>query len=285
MSEIIAAFFTTENLIALATLTGLEIVLGIDNVIFLAILVAKLPAEQRPKARFIGLSLAMFARIGLLLSITWVMTLTNPLFGFFGHEISGKDLILILGGLFLIAKSTHEIHHKLESAGLEEHHGGGGGGKASWTSILIQIVLIDIVFSLDSVITAVGMVNPAAGAAAAGSLELTADGQAKIAVMVVAVILSIIVMIAFAGKIGDFVEKHPTIKILALSFLILIGVMLMVEGFDGHVNKGYIYFAMAFSLAVEVINMKLRKKATPKVGGITGTPMPEGHVIKDEPKA
>jgi predicted tellurium resistance membrane protein TerC len=282
MSDVIAAFFTTENLIALATLTGLEIVLGIDNVIFLAILVAKLPPEQRPKARFIGLSLAMFARIGLLLSITWVMTLTNPLFTVFSQEISGKDLILILGGLFLIAKSTHEIHHKLESAGLEEHHGGGGGGKASWTSILIQIVLIDIVFSLDSVITAVGMVNPTAGAAA-GTLELTADGQAKIAVMVVAVIISIIVMIVFAGKIGDFVEKHPTIKILALAFLILIGVMLLVEGFDGHVNKGYIYFAMAFSLAIEFLNMTLRRKSTKaKVGGITGTPNPEGHVLKDE---
>jgi predicted tellurium resistance membrane protein TerC len=284
MYDVLAALFTSENLIALATLTGLEIVLGIDNVIFLAILVAKLPPEQRPKARFIGLSLAMLARIGLLLSITWVMSLTNALFTLWGHEISGKDLILILGGLFLIAKSTHEIHHKLESAGLEEQQHA-GGGKSSWTSILIQIVLIDIVFSLDSVITAVGMVNPAAGAAAAGSLALNADGQAKLAVMIIAVILSIIVMIAFAGKIGDFVEKHPTIKILALSFLILIGVMLMVEGFDGHVNKGYIYFAMAFSLAVEVINMKLRKKTKPKIGGITGTPMPEGHVIKEEPKA
>lgn len=283
MSDVLAALFTTENLIALATLTGLEIVLGIDNVIFLAILVAKLPKEQRPKARFIGLSLAMIARILLLLSITWVMSLTNPLFTVLGQEISGKDLILILGGLFLIAKSTHEIHHKLESAGVEEHQTA-GGGKGSWTSILIQIVLIDIVFSLDSVITAVGMVNPAAGAAAAGSLALNADGQAKLAVMIIAVVLSIIVMIMFAGKIGDFVEKHPTIKILALSFLILIGVMLMVEGFDGHVNKGYIYFAMAFSLVVEVINMNLRKRTKAKVGGITGTPMPEGHVIKDEPK-
>ena len=280
MYDVLAALCTSENLIALATLTGLEIVLGIDNVIFLAILVAKLPPEQRPKARLIGLSLAMFARIGLLLSITWVMSLTNTLFTVFGQDISGKDLILILGGLFLIAKSTHEIHHKLESTGDDGHHSGGGGGHASWGSILIQIVLIDIVFSLDSVITAVGMVNPAAGAAAAGSLALNADGQAKLAVMIIAVVLSIIVMIMFAGKIGDFVEKHPTIKILALSFLILIGVMLMVEGFDGHVNKGYIYFAMAFSLAVEFINMKLRKKAKPKVGGITGTPMPEGHVLK-----
>jgi predicted tellurium resistance membrane protein TerC len=284
MYDVLAALCTSENLIALATLTGLEIVLGIDNVIFLAILVGKLPPEQRPKARFIGLSLAMFARIGLLLSITWVMSLTNNLFTLWGHGFSGKDLILILGGLFLIAKSTHEIHHKLEGAD-DDVHQAGGGSKSSWTSILIQIVLIDIVFSLDSVITAVGMVNPAAGAAAAGSLALNADGQAKLAVMIIAVVLSIIVMIMFAGKIGDFVEKHPTIKILALSFLILIGCMLVVEGFENPVNKGYIYFAMAFSLAVEAINMKLRKKTKPKVGGITGTSMPEGHVIKDEPKS
>ena len=285
MYDVLAALCTSENLIALATLTGLEIVLGIDNVIFLAILVAKLPPEQRPKARLIGLSLAMFARIGLLLSITWVMSLTNNLFTLWGHGISGKDLILILGGLFLIAKSTHEIHHKMESVGVDEHQSGGGGSHASWGSILIQIVLIDIVFSLDSVITAVGMVNPAAGAAAAGSLALNADGQAKLAVMIIAVVLSIIVMILFAGKIGDFVEKHPTIKILALSFLILIGVMLMVEGFDGHVNKGYIYFAMAFSLAVEFLNMKLRKRSKAKVGGITGIPNPEGHVLKEPPTA
>jgi predicted tellurium resistance membrane protein TerC len=283
MYELLAALCTSENLIALATLTGLEIVLGIDNVIFLAILVGKLPPEQRPKARLIGLSLAMFARIGLLLSITWVMSLTNTLFTVFSQEISGKDLILILGGLFLIAKSTHEIHHKLESAGIEEHHAT-PAGKGSWTSILIQIVLIDIVFSLDSVITAVGMVNPAAGAVEAGSLALNADGQAKLAVMIIAVVLSIIVMIMFAGRIGDFVEKHPTIKILALSFLILIGVMLMVEGFDGHVNKGYIYFAMAFSLVVEAINMKLLKKTKAKVGGITGTMNPTGPVLKDDQK-
>jgi len=270
--------------LSLLTLTVLEIVLGIDNIIFLAILTAKLPPEQRPRARMIGLSLAMFARIGLLLSITWVMSLTNPLFTVFDHTISGKDLILILGGLFLIGKSTHEIHSKLESVA-DHHQAATGGGHASWNSILIQIVLIDIVFSLDSVITAVGMVNPAAGAATAGSLVLNAEGQAKLAVMIIAVVLSIIVMIMFAGRIGDFVEKHPTIKILALSFLILIGCMLMVEGFGQHVNKGYIYFAMAFSLGVEVINMNLRKRSKAKVGGITGTPMPEGHVLKEEPKA
>jgi predicted tellurium resistance membrane protein TerC len=273
MLDLITAICSTENLIALATLTGLEIVLGIDNIIFLSILTGKLPESDRPKARFIGLGLAMGARIGLLLSITWVMSLTNPLFSLFAHSVSGKDLILILGGLFLIGKSTHEIHSKLEHAE-EEAQGGAGKNKySSFGSILIQIVLIDLVFSLDSVITAVGMVNPAAGAAA-GSLALSTDGQAKLAVMIIAVVLSIIVMILFAGRIGNFVEKHPTIKMLALSFLILIGCMLMAEGFGQHVNKGYIYFAMAFSLVVEVINMRLRKKAKPMVGGITGKSLP-----------
>ncbi len=283
MFDFIPALLTTENLIALATLTGLEIVLGIDNIIFLSILTAKLPERDRPRARFIGLSLAMLARIGLLLSITWVMSLTNSLFSLLEHSVSGKDLILILGGLFLMAKSTHEIHSKLESAAEEELNPGAGPRKISWTSILIQIVLIDLVFSLDSVITAVGMVNPAAGAAHAGSLALNADGQAKLAVMIIAVVLSIVVMILFAGKIGDFVEKHPTIKILALSFLILIGCMLVAEGFGQHVNKGYIYFAMAFSLVVEGINMHLRKRSKAKVGGITGVQNPEGHVLKDPP--
>jgi predicted tellurium resistance membrane protein TerC len=273
MLDLITAICSTENLIALATLTGLEIVLGIDNIIFLSILTGKLPESDRPKARFIGLGLAMGARIGLLLSITWVMSLTNPLFSLFAHSVSGKDLILILGGLFLIGKSTHEIHSKLEHAE-EEANGGTGKNKySSFGSILIQIVLIDLVFSLDSVITAVGMVNPAAGAAA-GSLALSTDGQAKLAVMIIAVVLSIIVMILFAGRIGNFVEKHPTIKMLALSFLILIGCMLMAEGFGQHVNKGYIYFAMAFSLVVEVINMRLRKRAKPMVGGITGKSLP-----------
>ena len=257
MYEILIALCSTENLIALATLTGLEIVLGIDNIIFLSILTSKLPPEQRPRARLIGLALAMFARIGLLLSITWVMSLTAPLIG----------------------KSTHEIHSKLE--GLDEEHHASGRGYASFGSIIIQIIIIDIVFSLDSVITAVGMVNPAAhvaGAAqAAGSagLALTVEGQAKLAVMIIAVVISIIVMILFAGKIGDFVERHPTIKILALSFLILIGCMLMVEGFGQHVNKAFIYFAMAFSLVVEMLNMRLRKKSKAKVGGITGKSNPD----------
>lgn len=276
MYEVLIALCSTENLIALATLTGLEIVLGIDNIIFLSILTAKLPAEQRPRARLIGLGLAMFARIGLLLSITWVMSLTAPLFSLFSHTISGKDLILILGGLFLIGKSTHEIHSKLE--GFDEEHHASGRGYASFGSILMQIIIIDIVFSLDSVITAVGMVNPAAhvaGAAGSAALTLTVEGQAKLAVMIIAVVISIIVMILFAGKIGDFVERHPTIKILALSFLILIGCMLMVEGFGQHVNKAFIYFAMAFSLVVEMLNMRLRKKTKPKVGGITGRSNPD----------
>jgi predicted tellurium resistance membrane protein TerC len=270
MSELFAALCTTENLIALATLTGLEIVLGIDNIIFLSILTSKLPEEQRPNARLIGLGLAMFARIGLLLSITWVMTLTAPLFSVWSQSISGKDLILILGGLFLIGKSTHEIHHKLEAA--EEGHSTGGRG-SSYGWILVQIVLIDIVFSLDSVITAVGMVNPAATDAAGVINQI--EYQAKIAIMVIAVVISILVMIAFAGKISNFVERHPTIKILALSFLILIGCMLMVEGFGQHVNKGYIYFAMAFSLGVEMLNIRLRKKNKAKVGGISGKSNPD----------
>ena len=283
MYDVLSALGTSENLIALATLTSLEIVLGIDNIIFLSILTGKLPEKDRPKARFIGLSLAMGARICLLLSITWVMSLTNPLFSLFDHSVSGKDLILILGGLFLMGKSTHEIHTKLESAGDEELHADGSPArKVSWASVLTQIVLIDLVFSLDSVITAVGMVNPAAGAAHAGSLALNADGQAKLAVMIIAVVLSIIVMILFAGKIGDFVEKHPTIKILALSFLILIGTMLVAEGFGQHVNKGYIYFAMAFSLGVEMLNLWMRKKAKAKIGGITGRSNPEGHVIDEQ---
>jgi predicted tellurium resistance membrane protein TerC len=273
MLDILTALMTTENLIALATLTGLEIVLGIDNIIFHSILVGKLPPEKRPQARMIGLGLAMFARIALLLSITWVMSLTNPLFSVFGHTVSGKDLILILGGLFLIGKSTHEIHSKLEHA--EEGQHMSAPAQISYGMILVQIVLIDLVFSLDSVITAVGMVNPASGAVTAGTLVLDADGQAKLAVMIIAVVLSIVVMIMFAGRIGDFVEKHPTIKMLALSFLILIGCMLMVEGFGQHVNKGYIYFAMAFSLVVEVLNMRLRKKAKPMVGGITGKSRPD----------
>lgn len=253
-----AEIFTSENLVALLTLTALEIVLGIDNIIFISILTAKLKPEERPKARRIGLALAMIMRIGLLLALSWVMKLTNPLFGVAGHEISGRDLILLLGGAFLIAKSTWEIHDKLE--GGEEH--GKGGKAATFASILVQIILLDMVFSLDSVITAVGMAS-------------------HIGVMIVAVVISVVVMLVFAGAVSDFVERHPTIKMLALSFLILIGVMLVAEGFGKHVEKGYVYFAMAFSLLVELLNMRFRKKRAPVhlhnaqlVDETSGTPKP-----------
>ena len=236
-----AELLTSENLIALLTLALLEIVLGIDNIVFIAILTGKLPPEQRSKARRIGLALAMVMRVGLLFALSWVMRLTAPLFEPFGHPVSGRDLIMLLGGAFLIGKATWEIHDKLEAS--TEHAPKGGAG-AAFGSILFQIVLLDIVFSLDSVITAVGMAN-------------------QIAIMVVAVVLAVGVMLAFANAISDFVERHPTIKMLALSFLILIGVMLVAEGMGQHIEKGYIYFAMAFSLLVEILNMRLRKKAPP----------------------
>ncbi len=252
--------FTGANAVALLTLTALEIVLGIDNIIFLAILTGKLPERQRPRARFIGLGLAMGARIGLLLCISWVMKLTADLFstpavlGLGSQGISGKDLILILGGLFLVGKSTHEIHAKLEH--VDESHAGASGGKAvNFSAVIVQIILIDLVFSLDSVITAVGMAK-------------------DVEIMIAAVVVSVLVMMVFAGRIGAFVERHPTIKVLALSFLILIGVMLVAEGFGQHVSKGYIYFAMAFALVVEAINIRMRKKAVPMVGGITGHSRP-----------
>lgn len=228
---------------SLLTLTALEIVLGIDNIIFLSILAGKLPQEQQAKARRVGLLLAMFIRIGLLFSITWVMQLTKPLFDVMGHEISGRDLILIGGGLFLLGKSTHEIHEKLEG---EEEHVSTGRKKVSFMGTIIQILLLDIIFSLDSVITAVGMAN-------------------QLSIMVIAVVIAVGFMMFFAGPINEFVNRHPTIKILALSFLILIGVMLIAEGFGQHISKGYIYFAMAFSVCVEVINIKVRasKKSNP----------------------
>ena len=230
---------SAEGWIALATLTVLEIVLGIDNIVFISILAGKLRAQDRERARKVGLSLAMFIRIALLLSITWVMGLTDPLFTI-GKEISGRDLILILGGLFLIAKSTHEIHDKLEGAE------GGASAKvaASFTAVIIQILLLDIVFSLDSVITAVGMVE-------------------DVSVMILAVIVAVGVMLVSAGPISAFVERHPTVKMLALSFLLLIGVSLIGEGLDQHIPKGYIYFAMGFSIFVEMINLRVRKKSEP----------------------
>jgi len=229
-----------QYLIAFLTLTVLEIVLGIDNIIFISIVSGKLPETQQPKARFVGLSLAMIMRILLLLSLTWIMRLTSPLFEILSQEISGRDLILIVGGLFLIGKSTFEIHDKLE---------GEEGSKStkvypSFSNVIVQILLLDIVFSLDSVITAVGMVD-------------------KIGVMISAVVVAVIFMMIFASPISNFVHKHPTIKILALSFLILIGLSLVTEGFDQHIPKGYIYFAMAFTVFVEMLNLKIRGKSKP----------------------
>jgi predicted tellurium resistance membrane protein TerC len=226
--------------IALATLTTLEIVLGIDNIIFITILVGKLPAERRGKARVLGLGLAMFTRIALLLSIVWVMKLTAPLFVVFSREISGRDLILIVGGLFLLWKSTVEIHDNLE--GVENVRS--SRAAASFGMVLAQIAVLDIIFSLDSVITAVGLAQ-------------------DIAVMILAVTLAVIVMMFSSASIGAFVERHPTIKMLALSFLVLIGVTLITEGLDFHVPKGYIYFSMAFSVMVEMLNIRMRKKAPP----------------------
>jgi len=247
--------FTTENLLALVTLTALEVVLGIDNIVFIAILSAKLPLEQRARARRLGLLGAMFMRIGLLLGISWIMGLIATLFtvGWMGEkagEISGKDLILFVGGLFLVAKATNEIHNKLEG---DEHTGGATPKVAKLSSVIIQIMIMDIIFSLDSVITAVGMVDAKEGA----------PWWHPISIMVVAVMVAVAVMMIFARPISDFVERHPTVKMLALSFLILIGVMLVADAFDQHIPKGYIYFAMAFSLFVEFLNMRLRKVAKP----------------------
>ena len=228
--------------VAFATLTVLEIVLGIDNVVFISILAGKLPKEQQARARRLGLGLAMLMRIALLFSLTWIIRLTAPLFEVLGQEISGRDLVLIVGGLFLLAKSTHEIHDKLE----------GEEGRASTRvapslrSVLIQIVLLDIVFSLDSVITAVGMVD-------------------ELAVMIAAVVVAVGFMMVFARPISEFVDRHPTVKMLALSFLLLIGVALIAEGLDQHIPKGYIYFAMAFSVGVELLNLRIRRGAAPSV--------------------
>ena len=226
---------------ALATLTLLEIVLGIDNIIFISILVGRLPAEQRQRARILGLAGAMVTRVMLLLSLAWVMRLTNPLFTVLEEAISGRDLILILGGLFLLAKSTHEIHNSLEGAE-EEAADGSRIAIRGFYATLVQIAILDIVFSLDSVITAVGMAS-------------------HVPVMVLAIMLAVGVMMFAAKAIGDFVDTHPTIKMLALSFLILVGVALIAEGFDLHISKGYIYFAMAFSLCVEMLNIRLRKQS------------------------
>jgi predicted tellurium resistance membrane protein TerC len=228
-----------EAWVALATLTALEIVLGIDNIIFIAILVGRLPAQKRNLTRNLGLALAMITRLALLFSIVWISRLVEPWFTIFGQGISGRDIILIGGGLFLMAKATHEIHSSLEGA--EEH--GPDMKTVSMAVVLIQIALLDIVFSLDSVITAVGLAQ-------------------HLSIMAIAIVAAVGIMLFAAKPISNFVDAHPTIKILALSFLLLVGVTLIVEGFDVHVPKGYIYFAMAFSVGVEVLNLRLRKKQT-----------------------
>ena len=233
--------YSPETWIALASLTALEIVLGVDNIIFISILVARLPPAQRSRARLLGLALAMVMRIALLLSLTWMMRLTEPLFSVVGNAISGRDLILIGGGLFLLAKSVMEIHNALEG---ERKSAESAPARAHFVGTLAQIAVIDIVFSLDSVITAVGMVS-------------------AVPVMVLAIVLAVGVMIFAAKPIGEFVDAHPTIKMLALAFLILIGVALVGEGFELHIPKGYIYFAMAFAFGVEMLNLRLRKSSQP----------------------
>jgi predicted tellurium resistance membrane protein TerC len=226
--------------IAFFTLLALEIVLGIDNIIFISILSGKLPADQQPRARYIGLGLALLIRVALLFSLSWVIGLTEPLFSVLNQQISGRDLILISGGLFLLAKATYEIHDSLEG---EQGHAS-KGVKSSFISVIIQIIILDAVFSLDSVITAIGMVD-------------------QVWLMVSAVVVAIAFMMFFAAPIGSFVSGHPTIKMLALSFLLLIGLTLIVEAFDVHIPKGYIYFAMGFSVFVELLNLRLRKKSYP----------------------
>ncbi len=226
--------------IALFTLTALEIVLGVDNIIFITILVSRLPEAQRQRARVLGLGFAMFTRIALLLSLVWVMTLTGPLFSIpvLGKEISGRDLILIGGGLFLLWKSVHEIHNSLEGEA-DEH--ATAAVRASFAAVIIQIAIIDIVFSLDSVITAVGLVD-------------------QVPIMVLAIVIAVLVMMFSAKPIGEFVDRHPTVKMLALSFLVLVGMALIAEGWDYHIPRGYIYFAMAFSVGVEMLNLRARAR-------------------------
>jgi predicted tellurium resistance membrane protein TerC len=235
----VTEIFTIENLIALCTLTLLEIVLGIDNIVFLSILTGRLEPAQRGRARRVGLAGAMLMRIGLLLALSFVMKLTRPLFDVLDHPVAGRDLILFAGGLFLIAKATHEIHAKLEGPGAVPR---AKGKTVTFGGVIAQIMVIDVIFSLDSVITAVGMAQ-------------------HLTVMIAAVVISVGVMMIFAGAVGEFVERHPTVKMLALSFLILIGVMLVAESMGRHIEKGYIYFAMAFALLVEILNIRSRKVA------------------------
>ncbi|KYF77788.1 hypothetical protein BE11_28910 [Sorangium cellulosum] len=236
-----SAFLHADGWITLATLSALEIVLGIDNIVFLSIMTAKLPPERQPIARRIGLLLALGMRLLLLLAISWVMGLKATLFSLLGHDFSGRDLILLGGGVFLIGKATHEMFDKLE---VEEHKDDQPKVRASFSSVIAQIVLLDIVFSLDSVITAVGMAQ-------------------HVSIMMVAMFIAVGVMLVFAGRIGAFIQRHPSMKILALSFLLLIGVVLVADGMGQHISKGYIYFAMAFSLGVELINMRLRLRQRP----------------------
>lgn len=232
---------SSENLAALVTLTALEIVLGIDNIIFIAILAGKLPSQQQASARFIGLGLAMMSRIALLLSLTWVMSLTKPLLSGFGHDLSGRDLILLGGGLFLIAKSAHEIHEKVED--IDEHHGGVSIKKVpTFLSAMIQITILDLVFSLDSVITAVGMAS-------------------EVWIMVTAIVIAVAVMMLFSGWLSNFIDKNQALKMLALSFLLLIGFVLMAEGMGQHISKGYIYSAMAFAFFVELLHIRAGSRA------------------------
>ena len=233
-----------EIWIALATLTALELVLGIDNIIFISILAAKVPPAQRDMARKVGIALAAVTRLGLLLAIAWIIGLTDPLFSLFGQAFSWRDLILVGGGLFLIAKATQEIHQKLEGA--TEHVSAGAAATATFGAVIVQIMLLDIVFSLDSIITAVGMVD-------------------QLWVMVTAILISIAFMLLFAKPLGEFVDRHPTVKILALSFLIMIGLVLIADGFGQHIPKGYIYAAMAFSVFVELINLWIRRRSQPQV--------------------
>jgi len=239
---------------AFLTLTALELVLGIDNIVFISILVDKLPREHRDFARRLGLFMAMFMRLGLLLALSWIVGMVAPLFSVLGQEISGRDLILILGGLFLIWKSTGEIHQSLEG----EEGEASSAVKGTLTAVILQIMLIDVVFSLDSIITAVGMVD-------------------NVPVMMAAVVVSVGLMMLFSGAIGNFVSDHPTIKMLALSFLVVVGVVLLAEGFGQHVPKGYIYFAMAFSVMVEMLNIRLRKKS------VTPTHLHSAYAAEEQP--
>lgn len=241
-----------QSWIGLATLTALEIVLGIDNIVFISILAGRLPAARRATARSVGLALAVITRVALLLSLSWMVKLTAPLFIVFGYDISGHDLILLAGGLFLLGKSTFEIHHNLEG----EPAGSAAKGSATMGAVLIQIMLLDVVFSLDSVITAVGMVD-------------------EIGVMIAAVIVAVGIMIAFAGAVSRFVERNPTVKMLALSFLLLVGFTLIGEGMGLHIPKGYIYFAMAFSLFVELLNLRVRRRRRLQQVELLGPKMPE----------